>query len=239
MKPSLPACPPSSVIRPAGGGAHGIDQPRQSRPGKISAPASGLLALAVCLGLTGCFGFLKPARPTARDFVLSSLPATGPAAGTNLLALGVGPVKLPDYLFNTSLAVRQGINEIDYSSGVLWAEHLDTGLQRVLAANLSTLLPTDQIRLSAWRSQDVAAGIYVTIGQFDVDTAGQGVLVAWWRIVTPGGETTLAAGQSRLVLPGPAPGTDPPGAIATLSELAADFSRQLAERLRKVVPAAP
>ena len=116
---------------------------------------------------------------------------------------------------------------------MLWAERLDTGIQRVLAANLATLLPTDQIRLSAWRSEDVAAEVYVTIEQFDVDSSGHGVLVAWWRILSPGGEKTLKAGESRLTRQGPSPDADPSGAVATLSDLVADLSRQLAQALKE------
>ena len=114
------------------------------------------------------------------------------------MAVGVGPVKLAAYLFDTSLAVRKGTNEIDYLPSAFWAERLDTGLQRVLAANLSTLLPTDQIRLSAWQSTDVSVEVYVAIEQFDVDAGGAGVLAAWWRILSPGGEKTLKAGECRL-----------------------------------------
>jgi uncharacterized lipoprotein YmbA len=147
------------------------------------------------------------------------------------LAVGVGQVKLPAYLFNTSLAVRNGTNEIEYLARALWAERLDTGIQRVLAANLATLLPTDQIRFSSWRSEDVAAEVHVAIEQFDVDSSGGGVLVAWWRILSPGGEKTLKAGECRVERQGPSPDANPSGAVATLSDLMAVLSRQLAQAI--------
>jgi uncharacterized lipoprotein YmbA len=193
-----------------------------------------LMAIATCLSLTGCFGFLKPTHSAARTFVLTPLPVAASAtARSGALAVGVGQVKLPAYLFNTSLAVRMGTNEINYLPSVLWAERLENGLQRVLAANLATLLPTDQVRLSAWRSEDVSAEVYVAMEQFDVDARGQGVLVAWWRILSPGGEKTLRAGEVRLARQGPPPDSDPSGAVATLSELVADFSRQLAQAVQE------
>jgi len=205
---------------------------RLARPGHL------LLALAVALSLTGCFGFLKPAKATARHFVLSSLPAAESAtAPSGAAGIGVGPIKLAAYLFNTSFAVRKGTNEIDYLSSTFWAERLDTGLQRVLAANLATLLPTDQIRLSAWQPADVSAEVYVAVEQFDVDARGQGVIVAWWRVLSPGGEKTLKAGECRLSRPGPPPDTDPAGAVATLSGLAAELSRQLAQAVKEAAPA--
>jgi uncharacterized lipoprotein YmbA len=193
-----------------------------------------MLALAAGLSLTGCFGFLKPAKSTARHFVLTPITTAAPAATPRgSMAVGVGPVKLAAYLFDTSLAVRKGTNEIDYLPTSFWAERLDTGLQRVLAANLATLLPTDQIRLSAWQSADVSVEVYVAIERFDVDTRGEGLLTAWWRVLSPGGEKTLKAGECRRARQGPSPDVDPSGAVATLSELAADLSRQLAQAVKE------
>jgi uncharacterized lipoprotein YmbA len=200
-------------------------------------PLRLLLALALSVSLTGCFGFLKPAQPTARHFVLSTLPATEPAGASSGIALGVGQVRLAAYLFNTSFAVRKGTNEIDYLPSTFWAERLDTGLQRVLAANIATLLPTDQIRLSAWQTSDVSAEVYAAIERFDVDTRGQGVLVAWWRVLSPGGEKTLKGGECRLTRQGPAPDVNPAGAVATLSDLAAELSRQVAQAVKETAPA--
>ncbi len=194
----------------------------------------GLLCLIVlCLALTAC-SFLKPANPTARHFVLTPLaPGQSVAAASGSLAVGVGQVKLPAYLFNTSLAVRKSGNEIQYLDSAIWAERLDTGFQRVLAANLGSLLPTDRIQMSAWRAQDVEAELYVTIERFDVDFNGQGVLVARWRLLSPGGEKMLKAGTSRLTHHGQPLGNDIVNAITTLSDLVADLSRHLAQALRE------
>jgi uncharacterized lipoprotein YmbA len=140
---------------------------------------------------------------------------------------------LPTYLFNTSLAVRKGTNEIDYLPSALWAERLDTGFQRVLAANLAIVLPARQVRLSAWRSDEVAAEAYVAIEQFDVDTAGRGVLIAQWRVLSPGGDKILKAGTSRLSCQGPLPEAGASGTVASLSDLLAGFSRELAKSLQE------
>lgn len=196
-----------------------------------------LLVVVASAGLTGCLGFLKPAQATARSFVLTPMPAperaAEPTAATSRAAgIGVGPVRLPAYLLNTSLAVRQGTNEIEYPPLTLWAERLDANFQRVVAANLAILLPTDRVRLSAWRTEEVAAEVQVAVEQFDLDANGRGVLVAWWRVSAPGGEETLQSGQSRLTRAGPPPMTDPSGAVATLSELVGDLSRELARAIQ-------
>jgi uncharacterized protein len=194
-----------------------------------------VFALALIAGMTGC-SFLKPAQSTARHFVLTPASATGPrTAPSTPLAVGLGQVKLPAYLFETSLAVRKGTNEIEYLPSALWAERLDTGFQRVLAANLALLLPTDHIQLSAWQKEAVTAEVYVTLHQFDVDSTGRGVLVAQWRVLSPGGEKTLKTGTSRLSRQGPPPDADASGAVATLSELLADFSRQMAQAMGEIM----
>jgi hypothetical protein len=72
--------------------------------------------------------------------------------------------------------------------------------------------------------------------QFDVDATGHGVLVAWWRILAPGGEKTRRAGVVRLSRQGLPPAGDPSDAVATLSELVADFSRHLAQALQETAP---
>jgi len=191
--------------------------------------AALLIIFATGACLTGC-SFLKPVHDTTRHYVLSPLPAVERTkTASSASGVGLGQVKLPAYLLDTSLAVRKGTNEIDYLPDALWAERLDTGIQHVLAANLATLLASDQIRLSSWRSEDVRAEIYVAVEQFDVDSSGRAILVAWWRILSPGGEKTLKASVSRLERQGPSPDSNPSGAIATLSDLLAELSRQLAQ----------
>src|SRR5215472_2673261 len=158
-------------------------------PGYITVCASLFLVFAVCAGLTGC-SFLKPTRSTERHFVLTPLPATATTATPGSVGLGVAQVKVPAYLFNYALAVREGTNEIRYLQSVRWAEHLDTALQRVLAANLASLLHTDHVRLSAWRSDDVTVEVYVARYQRKTGKNTERFLTASWRILSPGGKKT-------------------------------------------------
>jgi uncharacterized lipoprotein YmbA len=215
----------------AGGdaGAPGMCVPMRIR--RSVAAITILLAGTCCLG--GCFN-LKPARNLERYFVLSPIHATEPAPAANAvrLAIGVGQVKVASYLLKNSLAVRQTSNEIIYVANALWAERLDGGLQRVVAANLSALLPSEQLRLSAWNREDVDLEVYIVIEQFDVDATGHGVLVAWWRLCSPGGEHLLKSGQFHGGRSGSNPRIDPQGAAALLSDLAGDLSHALVEQIK-------
>ena len=198
--------------------------------------AALLMTLVTCCCLTGC-GFLKPAPDTAQHFLLTPVQTHETAnVAPGAAGVGLGRLRIPAYLLDASLAVRKGANEIDYSRRAFWAERLDNGIPRVLAANLSALLRTDQIRLPVWRSEDVRAEIYVTIEQFDVTPAGQGVLIARWRILASSSGKTLRIGDSSLSRSGPSPQANPAGAVATLSGLLVDLSRELAHALQEILP---
>ncbi len=201
---------------------------RKSRT-RASLLVGTLCAMVLAVGLAGC-SLLKPVKSTAHYYVLTPIAAAQTDAGS--LVLGLGPIKLPAYLFNTSLAVRKGTNEIEYLDAAIWAERLEAGFQRVLAADLATVLPARQIRMSAWQSDAVAAEIYITVDQFEVDASGRGSLSAQWRIVSPGGEKVLKVSRCHLLRDGPPPADGVSGAIATLSELVAELSRQLAQELK-------
>jgi uncharacterized lipoprotein YmbA len=191
-----------------------------------------LLASAAYLCLPACISF-KAAHDTARYFLLSPMAGADKApAPASALAIGVGKVKVPAYLLRDPLAVRQDTNEVKYLENALWAERLDNGLQRIIAEDLGRLLATDRVRLSSWRREDVQLEVYVSIERFDIDADCQGEISAWWRILSPGGEQTLKAGQFHAVRKGPVPSLDPRAAVATLSLLVEDLSRDIAKAAR-------
>ena len=207
----------------------------QARKDRLTFSRSALLlALTFATTLAGC-SFLKPTKSTARYYVLTPMPSSSPAtANTAAISVGVGSVKLPSYLFNSSIALRKGTNEVEYLQSDLWAERLDTGFQRVLAADLASVLGTDRVLLSAWRPEEVNVEVYVAIEQFDVDATGAGVLVARWRLLSPGGDKVLKFGATRLSRQGPHTAA---AMVDTLSELLADFSGELGRAIQEASPA--
>lgn len=188
-------------------------------------------ALALCLA--GC-KLLEPSGVTPRTFVLtpvSTPPAFAPTGRTKIV-VGIRPVKMPDYLSSKAFATRRGGNEIVYLDAFAWAERLDGAFQRVLAADLGTLIPTDEVRLSLWKPEAITVEIEISVDQFDVDSRGQGLLEAWWRVLSPDGEKVLAAGRFSATRNGRPPDIDPQGAASLMSGLMGEFAQRLAQAVR-------
>lgn len=189
-------------------------------------------ATGICLA--GCSILNPPAGITPRSFVLTPVPAGPgmPPASTNLV-VGIRLVKVPGYLSTKSFAVRNNNNEIAYPESLQWAERLDGALQQVLGANLSALIPTDQVRYSMWDPESVAVQIDVDVARFDVDTRGEAVLVAWWRVLSPSG-VVISSGRFSETRKGQSPLVDPGKAVSSMSSLAGDLAEKLAQEIKQV-----
>jgi uncharacterized lipoprotein YmbA len=189
-------------------------------------------ALIVISGmlLTGCL--LKSATVPARHFVLTPIPAeeSSPAQKEHAW-FEIGFIKMPAYLLRDSIAIRNGTNEIEYLENALWAERLDQSFQRALMADLCRSVAADNTHFAGTDRKKESVRIFITVHQFDVDTRGHGTLVAQWRIAAPDGNE-LMSGHASLARTGRPPRGDPAAIAATMSELTAEFSNELARSLK-------
>ncbi len=193
-----------------------------------------LLIGAIGLLAGGCL--FRPTTVPVRHFVLSPIAVRRAPSSTDNLPIGVARVEMPRYLLRSSLAMRKDEHEVRYDEAALWAEPFDQNFQRTLAADLSALIPTDKIYLSAWESGQVKVSVAVAIEQFDVDMEGKGRLTAWWRLMLPGSEKPVASGKVNLTRTGPPPRDDPGTMVITLSALTAELSKELVEEIRRYAP---
>ena len=94
--------------------------------------------------------------PPTRFYTLSpsatTVPEIKPSADDGCLSLGIGPIKIPDYLDRPQIVTRISSHEIGMAEFDHWAEHLKDNLTRVLANNLSSLLCTKTLVVFPWRA---------------------------------------------------------------------------------------
>lgn len=151
------------------------------------------LSLAVFLS-GGC------SSPDTRFYVLSDVAATTRlAAGVEQdVAVGLGPVELPEYLDRPQIVTRTDQNELQLAEFDKWAEPLKDNVSQVLAENLRILLPSNKVVVYPWkRATSINYQAVVKITRFDHTVDGESVLSARWSILSGDGANTLATQESR------------------------------------------
>ena len=98
--------------------------------------------------------------------------------------VGIGPIKLADYLDQSKLVTRTGDNRLVKAEFDLWAGAFKDNLTNVLAENIGLLLPTERIFIYPWRlSEPMDYQIILDVVRFDGDLGKDAWLVARWSIL--------------------------------------------------------
>ena len=153
-----------------------------------------VLSLALLM-LWGC-----GSTPPTRFYVLPTLTDAAPLAPASKreLTIGIGPVTLPPYLDRPQIVTRASRAQLALGEFDQWAASLQDGVVRVLAENLSLLIPTERVVLHPWpRTTVLDYQVTVEVIQFDADSRGEVVLAARWQILTAN-EKELVMRTSRL-----------------------------------------
>jgi uncharacterized protein len=183
-----------------------------------------ILLLSLLL-LSGC------ASKASNYYVLDSLqneaPGTKVARAKNDLTIGVGPIKIPEYLDRPQMITRSTPYSLQLAEFDKWAEPLEKNLARVLAENLSILLSTDRVVVFPWAgSMHVQYQVTVDVAQMEYTPDGKALLVAAWSVFGNDGEKLLAIKRSRLIVPVQSAGFE---AIASAqSRAVGEMSREIA-----------
>jgi uncharacterized lipoprotein YmbA len=196
-----------------------------------------LALLAVTSGVSLLVGGC--ASQPSRFYLLSAMPsietASPATSGQQDLTIGVGPVTLPRYVDRPQIVTRSGPNQITLAEFDRWAEALDTNFSRVLAENLSILLPTARVVMSPWpRATSIDYQVTVDVTHFLSQVGGDSLLIADWLLFKGEGQDVLASGNSRVTA-SPA-GQNYAAIVAAMSQTVASLSREIATAFRGVGP---
>lgn len=125
-----------------------------------------------------------------------SLPVrAGGAAGGALLGVAV---TVPEYLERSSIVERTGDNEVKPRYEAQWGEGLTTDATRVVAENLTALLPSSDVVMLPSRSRRALDyEINLDLTRFDSDPVGNSVVAGRWSISDRGGNELTSGRVSR------------------------------------------
>jgi len=192
-------------------------------PKKFASPA--LVAAIVGLFLAAC----AQTQPS-RFYTLSGLPDdAAPSSASSELAIGVGPISLPNYLDRPEIVRRATPNQFQVAEFDRWGEQLGDVFPRVMAENLSVLLATDRVfLLPQRRDTTIDYQVEVQVTRFDADVDGPAILAARWEIFDNDGKS-LAVDRSTFT---ESVGSEGYGAVATaMSQTVAALSREIASAI--------
>jgi hypothetical protein len=118
------------------------------------------------------------------------------------LIIAIGPVRIPDYLDRPQIVTRSGKNELRFSEFNRWAGSLESDVTRVLAEDISSLLPAGRFSTVRWtpylESQMPASyRVEVLIERFEGTLGDSMLLQAQWRIFADD-RNLLVKNESRI-----------------------------------------
>jgi uncharacterized protein len=160
---------------------------------------STLFALLVALAASILIVSSCSTGPPTRLYVLTSLTrveSVPPTTGRRDVAIGVGPVELPQYVNRLRIVTGDNSPELQSADVAQWAEPLQDGITRVLAENLSLLLATDRVVIFPWKSFVPEYQVVIEVTHFLGQTGGEVSLVALWSILSKNGKDVLVSKKS-------------------------------------------
>jgi len=180
--------------------------------------------------LNGCLGKSQSPRfytlsPITEDKAMAK--SDTPARDTRI---GIGPIKLADYLDQSRLVTRTGDNQLEKAEFDLWAGAFKDNLTNVLAENIGLLVPTERIYIYPWRlSEPMDYQVILDVVRFDGDLGKEAWLVARWSIVGGKDKKLLEVGRSSIREPVTGSGYD--ALVTAQSRALAKLSHEIAEAI--------
>ena len=114
-----------------------------------------------------------------------------PLATLPQVAIGIGPIRLPEYLDRRNIIVRNSRNEFELAEISQWAEPMADTFARVLADNLSVLPGHPSNHPVPWRSSmPIDYQLTIQVAQFDGMLGEQAFLRAHWQFFTGTGKSS-------------------------------------------------
>jgi uncharacterized lipoprotein YmbA len=152
--------------------------------------------------------------------------------GKRDLTIGLGPVTLPPYLDRPQIVTRASQTRLDLAEFDQWVAPLQDTVARVLAENLSLLIPTDRVLLHPWpRAADIDYQAIIDITRFDGTTGGEAVLTARWSIVGADGKELMLR---KAHFSTPAEGQDYEATVTAMSRTLEALSRDIAATIQTI-----
>ena len=189
-------------------------------------------ALASLL-LTAC-----GSSPPVRYFSLSPTITPIGQDSEDALALGFGPIRMPEYLNRSQIVTRGSGLEIEVDEFSRWVEPLSPAFHRIVSTDVDNAVDGLVVVAFPWESAVRAEVDYRLLGdviRFDADRSGRVILDVQWGVAkVASGELVVRPHRSRYEARTGSPG-DPAAVASAMNDALAGFSRDIATQLETVL----
>ncbi|MGW8188186.1 MAG: PqiC family protein, partial [Desulfobacterales bacterium] len=157
------------------------------------------IASIVGIFLGGCLG----KSPSTRFYALTPMPDDQTMLIRESTArktfVGIGPIKLADYLDQSKLVTRAGDNRMVVADYDQWAGSFENNFIHALAENIGFLVPTDRVSIYPWRtSVPIDYQVLLDVVRCDGQLGKDALLVARWSILKGQDKELLATSRSSI-----------------------------------------
>ena len=190
----------------------------------------GILALLL---LTAC-----GSSPPVRYFSLSTTVASGTQDSDDAVVLGLGPLRMAEYLDRSQIVTRGAGAEMSVDEFSRWAEPLIQAFHRVVSTDVDNMMDDVIVLAFPWESVVRTQVDYRLLGdviRFDADRSGRVVLETQWGIsAVESGESFVRAHRSRYEAQTGSP-NDPAAVASAMNEALSEFSRDIATQFENAL----
>jgi uncharacterized lipoprotein YmbA len=192
-----------------------------------------LLVMLAALMPAGCRSSAPPVEFYTLNPISGMQKKTNTAATDQKLAIGVGPVEIPAILDRPQIVTRSGPNRLKIDEFHRWAGPLDEDFARVVAENISILMPTDQVAVYPWDAgfnprYQVAMDVLYFEGRWGKELR----LEVFWRVSDPKNQGKLIEKKSVIKEPLQAKNYD--ALVAAKSQALVTLCTEIVENIRNL-----
>jgi len=176
--------------------------------------------------------------PPVRYFALSPMDSVQRQVPDDAVTLGVGPIRMPEYLNRSQLVTRGSGAELEVDDFSRWAEPLTDALHRVVSTDVDNMMSGVMVIAFPWEAvvhNDVDYRLLGEVTRFDADRSGRVVLDIQWTIYDVSAEVVTVPPRRRSYETRAARSDDPANIASAMNDALAMFSRDVVRELEVVL----
>ncbi|OQB13216.1 MAG: hypothetical protein BWY16_00265 [Candidatus Omnitrophica bacterium ADurb.Bin205] len=193
-----------------------------------------MLLPILILMLSGCVSISR--SPSPRFYRLTSISQESSGGDFKMKSgavIGIGPIKIPEYLNRPQIATVDKNRMITFAQFDRWAEPLDLSMLRVLSENLASSMAGGDVEMYPWNMLiPVRLQVALDVMQIDVEFEKDLIFVVRWSVLDIKNKSLVFS--RRTVLKEPVKSSNYSQVAAALSSVLRRLGNEIIQELSQV-----